>query len=314
MKKIFVVTYVMLVVCLAMPATTWGGNEKKFDNGGGDSLWTNPLNWDPDGLPTVVHDKVEMRSAVMLDSGTHSINGLEIYGDGTLIQTGGILNIAGDDGDSAVKIGDSSPGTIRISGTATFNMTGDTIFIGYGNGGSGTLKITGSGATINTGGLTTYSAATGTLSLVMDAGGISPINARFADNIDNKTDLVVNLDAYDGSGDITITLMNIGGGQTQGMFAVADGAITYDDTELTLWDGTGSIAEGEYFIDYFGGDGNDVVLSANIGTVVLECGDWGYHDLDRNKDCVINLADFAEFVQLWLACTMPDEPGCMDRR
>ena len=94
MKKIFVVTYVMLVVCLAMPATTWGGNEKKFDNGGGDSLWTNPLNWDPDGLPTVVHDKVEMRSAVMLDSGTHSINGLEIYGDGTLIQTGGILNIA----------------------------------------------------------------------------------------------------------------------------------------------------------------------------------------------------------------------------
>jgi hypothetical protein len=311
MKKIFVVTYVMLVVCLAMPATTWGA---WFSNGGGDGLWTNPLNWDTGLVPTVADGKVEIQSAVTLDSGTHSILGLEIYSDGTLIQTAGILNIVGDDRDSAVKIGDSSAGTIRISGTATFNMTGDEIIVGFGSGTSGTLKITGSGATINTGGLITDSGATGTLSLVMDAGGISPINARWGDNSDDATDLVVVLDAYDGSGDITITLMNIGGGLIQGAFAVADGAITYDDTELTEGTDSGSLSVGEYFIDYFGGDGNDVVLSVNLGLVVLECGDWGYHGLDRNKDCVINIADFAEFAQLWLACTTPDESGCVDMR
>ncbi len=53
-----------------------------------------------------------------------------------------------------------------------------------------------------------------------------------------------------------------------------------------------------------------------IGVDILEndCGAWGYAALDRNEDCVIDLADFAEFAQLWLACTMPNDPACDDLR
>jgi hypothetical protein len=45
-----------------------------------------------------------------------------------------------------------------------------------------------------------------------------------------------------------------------------------------------------------------------------DCGAWGFAVLDRNTDCVIDLADFAEFAQLWLACTMPNDPACTDLR
>lgn len=53
-----------------------------------------------------------------------------------------------------------------------------------------------------------------------------------------------------------------------------------------------------------------------IGVEILEndCGAWGYGPLDRNEDCLVNLADFAEFAQLWLACTMPNDPACADLR
>lgn len=53
-----------------------------------------------------------------------------------------------------------------------------------------------------------------------------------------------------------------------------------------------------------------------VPVTILEndCGAWGFAVLDRNTDCVIDLADFAEFAQLWLACTMPNEPACTDLR
>lgn len=40
------------------------------------------------------------------------------------------------------------------------------------------------------------------------------------------------------------------------------------------------------------------------------CGYWGYRSMDINRDCVVNLLDFAMFAGGWLECTMPGEPGC----
>lgn len=46
------------------------------------------------------------------------------------------------------------------------------------------------------------------------------------------------------------------------------------------------------------------------GSLVLECGDWGYKPGDINRDCLVNLEDFATLAQDWLACTVPDQEGC----
>jgi hypothetical protein len=317
-KKIFVVTYVMLVVCVAMTAPTWAANTEWTD-AGANLLWGNSDNWKhwdgsvwttpvlPNGTKTVIGEAAT--NTVTLSTGTYSISVLEIYSGGILKQTGGSLSV--DQGDAVTTIGDNSSGTLEISGSA-FHMAGEKIIVGLGSRGSNTLRIIGSGATINAGRLITGSGATGTLSLVMDAGGISPINTQWGDNDDGATNLVVNLDAYAVPRLSSMTLINVADGKgTQGAFSVAADAITQDGTPLTLGADPDLLIAGQYFIDYAGGTGgNDVVLSVNLAPVGDKCGAWGYLDFDKNKDCVINLADFAEFAELWLACTMPNDPAC----
>jgi hypothetical protein len=43
---------------------------------------------------------------------------------------------------------------------------------------------------------------------------------------------------------------------------------------------------------------------------IARCGDWGYHPMDFNLDCNVNMLDFAVFAGSWLECTMPGDPGC----
>lgn len=43
------------------------------------------------------------------------------------------------------------------------------------------------------------------------------------------------------------------------------------------------------------------------------CGYWGYHPMDFNRDCYVNSLDFAIFAGSWLECTMPGEPGCVEK-
>ncbi len=45
-----------------------------------------------------------------------------------------------------------------------------------------------------------------------------------------------------------------------------------------------------------------------------ECGAWGYLLLDLNKDCLVNIADLAEFAAVWLECTQPYGENCLDLR
>ena len=41
------------------------------------------------------------------------------------------------------------------------------------------------------------------------------------------------------------------------------------------------------------------------------CGDHGYLSGDINKDCVVNMQDFADVAATWLQCTNPNEAGCV---
>jgi len=41
-----------------------------------------------------------------------------------------------------------------------------------------------------------------------------------------------------------------------------------------------------------------------------DCGAWGYDHRDVNKDCYVNLADFALFYSQWLLCVQPYGDGC----
>ncbi|MHC4643392.1 MAG: metallophosphoesterase [Planctomycetota bacterium] len=46
---------------------------------------------------------------------------------------------------------------------------------------------------------------------------------------------------------------------------------------------------------------------------IARCGGWGYHPMDFNRDCYVNMLDFAVFAGGWLDCTMPGEPGCVEK-
>lgn len=43
---------------------------------------------------------------------------------------------------------------------------------------------------------------------------------------------------------------------------------------------------------------------------VAPCGDWGYAAADLNKDCVVDISDFAVVANQWLLCTKPYIEGC----
>ncbi|MFH1615003.1 MAG: hypothetical protein ABIG61_07955 [Planctomycetota bacterium] len=55
---------------------------------------------------------------------------------------------------------------------------------------------------------------------------------------------------------------------------------------------------------------DDGTYMGALPVLVLECGDWGYSEVDINRDCYVNLADLAIFVNDWLECTDLTNPDC----
>ena len=167
-------TVIMLVVCLAMAAPTFGAG---WDGGGSGDDWSTLDNWSTNAVPTS-SDNVDVDGAysVEITSDVGSIGELDIMGGATVTMTGGALTITGE----YMQIGDDGIGTFEISDgtlTATTDNGADALVLGNGVG-DGTLKIIGSLATINVGGFkaNNSSTATGVLSLVMadTTAGISP--------------------------------------------------------------------------------------------------------------------------------------------
>jgi hypothetical protein len=68
-------------------------------------------------------------------------------------------------------------------------------------------------------------------------------------------------------------------------------------------------SEDEWYNDTgFGGELEAKEVDVEVGD--NECGAWGYMHVDVNKDCYVNLGDFALFYEQWLMCVQPYGDGC----
>jgi hypothetical protein len=50
----------------------------------------------------------------------------------------------------------------------------------------------------------------------------------------------------------------------------------------------------------------------NYMDFVAACGNWGYSQMDMNRDCVVDLLDFSLFFSDWMSCTRPYYEGCVE--
>lgn len=57
-----------------------------------------------------------------------------------------------------------------------------------------------------------------------------------------------------------------------------------------------------------------IIPNVTVNIEDNECGTWGFHYFDYNRDCRVDIADLAEFAASWLSCTEPYSPGCDDLR
>lgn len=53
------------------------------------------------------------------------------------------------------------------------------------------------------------------------------------------------------------------------------------------------------------------VDSVTVSILDNDCGSWSYEPMDFDLDCDVDVNDFAEFAERWMACTMPHAPGCV---
>ena len=63
-----------------------------------------------------------------------------------------------------------------------------------------------------------------------------------------------------------------------------------------------------------GGYDGLIVRNVDVAIADNECGAWGYTFMDFNRDCVVGLADLAQFAASWLECTQPYGEYCDDLR
>ena len=57
----------------------------------------------------------------------------------------------------------------------------------------------------------------------------------------------------------------------------------------------------------------DVSLDVLVLDDDLACGDWGYLEMDFNRDCYVDVGDLALFAEQWMVCTDPAGQACQYR-
>ncbi|MBE0536642.1 MAG: hypothetical protein IH624_13330 [Phycisphaerae bacterium] len=107
-----------------------------------------------------------------------------------------------------------------------------------------------------------------------------------------------------GTSQLVFTSANWNEAQTVIVSAVDDAVLEGDHTSVI----THAVAS----LD--GGYDGLTVRKITVHVEDNECGAWGYLPLDLNQDCVINIADLAEFAASWLECTQPYGDSCQDVR
>ncbi len=263
MKKIFGVTCVMLVVCLAMAAPAMAAvGDIDWDAIGGGGTVT--VDW----TESIGRMEVYNSTTLLIEAGANLTQSTSqdayLGGDGgttglgTITQTGGIMTFGDDvkctDGGPAVynMQGGSLyiPGYLETNAASLFEFSGGSSIIGVEDGeevrsGGMTIKVIGDGASLIqfdaiSGGSTRYE-------FVPDAGGL--ITAITSGDTQGLT-LDVNLDALTAAS--TMTLFQGGWVDVFSNVSITQGA-------TTLTEGAGL---NQYTLDYLGGTG--LALSVNV--------------------------------------------------
>ncbi|QDT68788.1 hypothetical protein MalM25_17130 [Planctomycetes bacterium MalM25] len=128
-----------------------------YDNGGGDALFSNAANWDPDGNPGPADLAVANNGslpAIIVDSNV-SPDSLRLSDGGKVSHTAGTLTIANGTGpDAGLWVGEFGPGTSTYTlngGTLQIDDPGDGFQVGRAGGSNGTFTLL-SGTVNNTAG------------------------------------------------------------------------------------------------------------------------------------------------------------------
>ncbi|MBN2511950.1 MAG: hypothetical protein JXB18_03325 [Sedimentisphaerales bacterium] len=130
------------------------------------------------------------------------------------------------------------------------------------------------------------------------------------------TDPVTITIATDGQ---TLVDTGLGAGQTASLvFTAADWAIEKAVTVIAVDD---AVFEGDHtspvthtVSSLDGGYDGLTVDNVSVSVTDNDCGAWGFHVMDFDKNCFVDLADLAEFAAAWLECTQPYYENCVDLR
>jgi T5SS/PEP-CTERM-associated repeat protein len=261
----------------------------------------------------------------------------------TVSGTGSTYAAGPPNGDGWLYIGFLGHGAVEISNGGTLTTTHLYTRIGDQIGGSGTLTIEDSGSIATLQGLyigregagtvnvtnsgTLLSTSTISVGLATGSSGIVNISN---DGLLKAYDLFISADANPNS----VVKVDIGG-----MLALhGDGSASITAfmnlMPNSLWDPWYSVSRtNSENIDYWNGTawddldnatpGSDVDLTYytsgdlsgyTVLTVLEVCGSWGFFDADLNKDCYVDIVDFALFATEWLKwveCTDSAREYCM---
>ena len=243
-----------------------------FDNTGGDFLWTNPLNWNTDILPTlsdaVVIDLVG-NNTIVLNTGVHTIGSLVLSGNNTLNIAAGSLTLSNDSLlAGAVRISGGTlaidatnvtattlvqlAGTLAINAGKTLTVSGRYDWTGGGVNGPGTLAASAatvwnindsvsnhllSGLTVNNAGVVNYNVLPGNgLELQLNNGSI--FNNQAGAVFDFKSDALVSHNLGSGGTFNNSGVVKKSGGTGDSGFA---NLAQYNNINGTVDSGTGTI-------------------------------------------------------------------------
>ena len=171
-----------------------------WDNGGGDNLWSNPINWSGNVLPTISDSvSITMTSGPIINSPTTAL-GFQIRvganGGANLTMNNGALNtgewlMIGNDASNQPGTFTMNGGTINLGQTTAGNGH---LWIGYSSGSTGTFTMT--GGTINAPGRFGLGWQTGVATVHLDGGAI--ITADFSMTASCSIDITYGTLTFDG--------------------------------------------------------------------------------------------------------------------
>jgi hypothetical protein len=186
------------LACVALFSLVVNVSAVSWDNGGGDNLWSNPVNWSGDVLPTISDGvSITTMSGPIINSPTTALGNQIRVGAGggaNLTMNGGTLNVGewlmiGADAPSTPGTFTMSDGTINLGSSAPGNGH---LWIGYMSSGTFTMN----GGTINVPGRFGLGWAGGAAVVHLDGGDI--ITADFSMTASCSIDITYGTLTFDG--------------------------------------------------------------------------------------------------------------------